>query len=337
MFTLSKFIPNEGVPSFTNEVCFHPDGKTFGASYEQKDEVRIFDAGDLSLIRVFRNPAAALNQPHGLLLTQKHVIVANKGASPCDFRIFRLDDDSSAPSSAYTTPFPHLAEGHSMALSGRRLVVTYCEGRGKKGAIVSYDYDDDNGRIIGPTDIQERWFRRFGDAKGVAFDATGNAIYVTFQSDAVSWRRDLFERAKNAVSFGRRGRTTRNGIAMFSIDQRGRFGRRPLWRKVFSKFCRLENIHVHGGLAVVSNADDGCVQLHDLRTDRAFRRPLQVLRDRLVFPHGAKLSPDGSLLLVSDNGLEVEDHHVHWSTFVSPRSDGLLLFERQPSVAPGRP
>ena len=162
MFTLSKFIPNEGVPSFTNEVCFHPDGKTFGASYEQKDEVRIFDAGDLSLIRVFRNPAAALNQPHGLLLTQKHVIVANKGASPCDFRIFRLDDDSSAPSSAYTTPFPHLAEGHSMALSGRRLVVTYCEGRGKKGAIVSYDYDDDNGRIIGPTDIQERWFRRFG-------------------------------------------------------------------------------------------------------------------------------------------------------------------------------
>ena len=332
MFTRSKLIPNEGVPSFTNEVCFHPDGDIFGASYEQKDEVRIFDARSLSLIRVLRNPAAALNQPHGLLLTKKHIIVANKGAFPCEFRIFRLDDDSDTPSYTYTTPYAHLAEGHSLALNGRRLVVTYCEGRGKKGAIVSYDYDDQTGRIVGPMDIQERWFRQFGDAKGVAFDATGNAIYVTFQSDVVLWRlRGLIERAKNAVSFGRHGRTTRNGIAMFSIDQQGRFGERPLWRAVFHKFCRLENIHVRGGLAVVSNADEGCVQVYDLRRDRAFRRPVQVLRDGLVFPHGAKLSADGSLLLVSDNGLEVVDHEVRWRSFVSPRSDGLVLFERQPS------
>ena len=332
MFTQTKVLPNEGVPSFTNEVCFHPDGDRFGATYEHKDEVRIFDARTLSLIRVLRNPDAALNGPHGLLLTKKHIIVANKGVFPCEFRIFRLDDDSDTPSFTYTTPFAHLAEGHSLALNGRRLVVTYCEGRGKKGAIVSYDYDDENGRIVGPMDIQERWFRQFGDAKGVTFDSTGNAIYVTFQSELVSSRlRGLIERTKNAVSFGLRGRTTRNGIAMFSIDQQGRFGRRPLWRAVFRKFCRLENIHVRGGLAVVSNPDAGCVQLHDLRRDRAFRRPLQVLRENLVFPHGAKLSPDGSLLLVSDNGLEVVDHVVRWRSFVSPRRDGLVLFERVPS------
>jgi hypothetical protein len=329
MFTRSKVIPNEGVPSFINEVCFHPDGKIFAATYEHNNEVKLFDARSQSLIRVIRNPDAALNGPHGLLVTQKHIIVANKGAFPCEFRIFRLGNESSRPSQTYTTPYAHLAEGHSLALNGRRLVVTYCEGRGKKGAIVSYDYDDENGRIVGPVDIQERWFRRFGDAKGVSFNAAGDAIYVTFQSDPVSPRlRGLVERVKNAVSFGLRGRTSRNGIAMFAIDAHGRFGRRPLWRAVFSKFCRLENIHVRGEWAVLSNPDDGCVQLHDLQRDRAFQRPQQVLRDSLVFPHGAKMSPDGSLLLVSDNGLEVVDHEVRWKSFVSPRSDGLVLFER---------
>jgi hypothetical protein len=332
MFTQSKLIPNEGAPSFINEVCFDPDGNVFGATYEHKNEVRIFDARSLSLVRVLRNPDAALNGPHGLLLTRKHIIVANKGTVPCEFRVFRLDDASSAPSHSYTTPYAHLAEGHSLALNGRRLVVTYCEGRGKKGAIVSYDYDDETGRIVGPVDIQEQWFRRFGDAKGVAFDATGDAIYVTFQSDLVSPRlRGLIERLKNAVSFGVRGRATRNGIAMFSIDQQGRLGRRPLWRAVFRKFCRLENIHVRGRWAVVTNPDDGCVELHDLRADRAFERPLQVLRDSLVFPHGVKMSPDGNLLLVSDFGLEVVDHEVRWESFVSPRSDRLVLFERQPA------
>jgi hypothetical protein len=332
MFSQSKVIPNEGAPSFVNEVCFHPDGKMFGATYEHNDEVKIFDARNLSLIRVLRNPGAALNRPHGLLITQKHIIVANKGAYPCQFRIFRIDDDSGTPLRTYTTPYTHLAEGHSLALNGRRLVVTYCEGPGKKGAIVSYDYDDQEGRIVGPVDIQERWFRRFGDVKGVTFDATGNAIYVTFQSDLAFWsRRGLIERAKNAVSFGLRGRTTRNGIAMFSIDQQGRFGRRPLWRTVFQKYCRLENIHVRGGWAVVSNPDDGCVQLHDLQKDRAFQRPLQVLRDRLVFPHAAKMSPDGDLLLVSDNGIQIVNHEVQWRSFVSPRSDGLVVFARQPA------
>ena len=141
MFTLSGLIPNDGtLSSFINEVCFHPDGDIFAASYEQNNEVRIYNAQTLSVIKVLRNPGAMLNGPHGLLLTKRHVIIANKGDSPSQFRIFRLGDDSGIPVHTYTTPYAHLAEGHSIALSGRRLVVTYCEGRGRKGALVSDHY-----------------------------------------------------------------------------------------------------------------------------------------------------------------------------------------------------
>jgi hypothetical protein len=120
-------------------------------------------------------------------------------------------------------------------------------------------------------------------------------------------------------------------VALFSIDQQGRIGRRPLWREVFRKYCRLENIHVRDGWAVITNPDDGCVELHDLRANRPFQRPVQMLRDSLVFPHGAKLSPDGNTVVVSDFGLEVVDHKIRWKSFVSPRSDRLVLFERQAS------
>ena len=301
----------------------------FGATYEHNNEVRIYDTKTLSIIKVLRNPGATLNAPHGLLLTPRHIIIANKGTQPCQFPIFRLDDDSGTPVHTYTTPFAHLAEGHSIALSGRRLVVSYCEGRAKKGALVSYEYDDESGRISGPRDIQERWFRRYGDAKGVSFDKTGAKVYVTFQSETMPWSSKVITGIKNTVSFGLRSKTSRNGIAVFGIDEQGRFTRRPLWKKVFREFCRLENIHVRGDRAVVTNADGGRVQLHDLRSDAAFEAPLQVLSEALVFPHGAKMSPDGNLLVVTDNGIRVVDHKVRWNSFVSPRRDRLLVFKLQ--------
>ena len=329
MFTLSNLIPNDGEPSFITEVCFHPSGKVFAATYEQPNEVRIYDARTLSVLRVLRNPLAALNKPHAVLLAPKHVIVANKGVHPCQLLIFRLDDPSGAPVQTYTTPYAHLAEGHSMALNGRRLLVTYCEGSGKKGALVSYDYDDESGHIIGPTDVQERWFRRYGDVKGVSFDESAERVYVTFASDFMKWQRRAVERLKNTISFGLRGATSRNGIAVFGIDRQGHFTRRPLWKKAFREFCRLENIHVRGDRAVVVDADAGCVRLHDLRGENAFDAPLQILSESLVFPHGAKISPDGNLLVVTDNGIEVVNHEVQWKSFVSPRKDRLVVFKLQ--------
>jgi len=331
MFALSNLIPNDGAPSLINEVCFRPDGTIFGANFQLNDEIRLYDARTLCVVRVLRNPDAMLNKPHGLLLTANHLIVANKGVFPSEFRVFRLDDESGAPVHTYVTPYAHLAEGHSMALHGRRLVVTYCEGRAKKGALVSYDFDDGTGRITAPLDKQEAWFSRYGDAKGVSFDETGAKVYVTFQSDFRRRHRSIRSRVMNAMSFGVFGRPTRNGIAVFGIDPLGRFTRNPLLKKIFRRYCRLENIHVCGNLAVVTNPGSACVQLYDLRCPDAFEAPLQVIRDALLFPHGAKLSPDGNLLVVTDNGIQSVNHRPQWGTFVSPRMDRLVVYKLQPA------
>ena len=183
--------------------------------------------------------------------------------------------------------------------------------------------------LVGPLDIQERWFRRHGDAKGISFDETGSKVYVTFQSEDMPWRRKVFSRIKNTISFGLRSSPGRNGIAVFGIDDQGRFTRGPLWKKVFREFCRLENVHVHGDRAVVSNPDSHCVQLHDLRSDHSLGAPSQVLSETLVFPHGAKISPDGNLLVVTDFGIETVGHKVQWTSFVSPRKDRLVVFKLQ--------
>lgn len=330
-FELSSTIPNSGAPSLINEVSFHPDGRLFAASFENVNEVRILDAQTLDTIRVLRNPDAALNRPHGVLVTRSHVLVANKGDCPGRIQVYRLDDDSGVPVQSFTTPFAHLAEGHphSMALHGRRLALAYCEDWGREGSLVSHDFDDEAGRIGGPLDIHERWFQGRGDTKGVCFDASGDHVFATFQSDFVAWPERFVRRLKNAVTGRRRGGPSRNGLVKFAIDARGRFSRQPVWTKVWRTFCRLENIHVHGDRAVVTDPDAGCVRLYDLRRDPGFSQPVQEIRDPLVFPHGAKFSPDGEWLLVSDNGIPVVNHDPQWRAFVSPRQDRLLLFRPQ--------
>lgn len=334
MFIKFKELPNEGTPSDVNEVCFHPNGDLFGATYLQKDEVRLYDTRSMSLVRVLRNPNAMLNEPHGLLITQKHLIVSNKGVRPSTFQVFRLEDESGVPVHTYTTPYSQLSEGHSIALNGRRLVVSYCEGADKKGAVVSYDYDDDSGRIEAPLDIQETWLRRNGAAKGICFDGTGRKVYVTFQSDLLRSRLGVIRHGLNAISFGRFGRTRRNGIVAFGIDQKGRFTRRPIWARVFTSFCRLESIHIRAAQAVVANASAGCVHIYDLREKDTFAVPAEILSETLVFPHGAKLSPDGTLLVVGDNGVEVVKNRVRWGSYVSPRMDRLVVFKLHTSEIP---
>lgn len=332
MFKISNRIPNDGAPSFINEVCFKPDGTMFGATFEHNNEIRLYNAQTLSVVKVLRNPGAMLDRPHGIWLTARHVIVTNKGTYPSQFRVFRLDEDSCLPVHAYSTPYGHLAAGHSLALSGRRLVVTYCNGRTQKGALVSYDYDDKSGKITGPLDIQERWFRRYGDGKGICFDEKGEKVYVTFNSRNwdMSWpRKTVTHYVKNTISFGHFGATWRNGIAAFGIDSQGRFTRRPLWKKIFGEFCRLENVHVCGDRAVITDPISGRIYLYDLRNEDAFEAPSHVLAEDLVFPHGAKISPDGKRLVVTDDGIEVVNRVIHWDSFVSPRKDRLVVFDLQ--------
>ncbi len=328
-FQFIEAIPNDGSPSLINEVSFHPDGHLLAASFEYSDEVRILDAPTRATIRVLRNPAAVLNHPHGLLMTRSHILVANKADVPGRIQVFRLDDDSGTPTQSFTTPFGHLAEGHSIALHGRRLAVTYCEGARREGALVIYDFDDETGRIGDVLHIQERWFATRGDAKGVSFDVTGEHVFATFQSDFIPTRVRVMRRLKNVVSGGVRGGPSRNGLAKFAIDHRGRISRRPVWSRSYRSFCRLENIDVCDGLAVVTNPDGACVRIYDLQRDPDFAEPVQEIREGLAFPHGAKFSPDGTMLVVSDNGIACVDHVAQWRQFVSPRRDRLLLFRRR--------
>ena len=327
-------IPNSGDHCYIAEVSFRPDGKVFAATFGQKNEVHLYDARSLQVIRVLRNPNAMLDGPHGIWLTSRHMIVTNKGTVPSRFSVFRLDDESGVPVQTYTAPYAHLHEGHSIALHGRRLVVTYCEGPSKKGALVCYDYDDESGRINGPTDIQEQWFRRYGDTKGVCFDEKGENVYVTFESEPLHLskpRQSLSRLVKNTISFGSAGGTWRNGIAVFGVDERGHFTTKPRWKKLFGKSSRLENIHIRGGLAVVTNPIGRCVYVYDLGSSRPFESPAHVLSEDLVFPHGAKMSPDGAKLVVTDDGIEVIDGVIHWGSFVSPRKDRLVVFDLVPA------
>jgi sugar lactone lactonase YvrE len=220
-----------------------------------------------------------------------------------------------------------------MALRDRRLVVTYCEGQGKEGAIVSYDFDDETGQISGPLDIQEQWFSAYGDVKGVCFDAKGERVFVTFQSDIMPWRLKLTRRLKNAVSFGSRGGPSRNGMAVFGIDQRGGLTPRPLWKKVERRFCRLENIHIVGDCGIITNPDSACVEVYDVRRDPGFRKPVQIITDSLCFPHGAKLSPDASTLVVTDNGIRMVNHVPQWGDFLPTRKDRVLVYKLQEPAA----
>ena len=60
-----------------------------------------------------------------------------------------------------------------------RLVVTYCENLAPSGAIVSYGFNEETGKITGPLDKTESWFSEYGDSKGICFNADGTKILVT--------------------------------------------------------------------------------------------------------------------------------------------------------------
>ena len=50
-----------------------------------------------------------------------------------------------------------------------RLVITYCENVAPSGAIVSYGFNEETGKITGPLDKTESWFSEYGDSKGNMF------------------------------------------------------------------------------------------------------------------------------------------------------------------------
>jgi WD40 repeat protein len=126
-FTLTRELRNHGAPSLLPEVAFSPDGATFAASVQEHNEVRLYDTASGECLRTWSNPEAGFGEPHGLVLTERHLVVSNRHyfSAPSDLRVYRLAAGDDRPVDCLTTPFPGLVEAHSLALSRGRLLVTY--------------------------------------------------------------------------------------------------------------------------------------------------------------------------------------------------------------------
>lgn len=356
MYSLTNIIPNESSASLIPEVSFHPNRSIFAISYQNNNEVRVFDANSRSIVRIYRNPDADLDGPHGVLVSGNHIIVSNNHGfqKPSRFNVYRIDDPLARPVTTFETPFPHLREAHSLALRDRRLVATYCENLSKAGAVASYRFDDETGEIYGPAHLCESIFQRYGDTKGVSFNADGSKILVSFNTRKpqnminkmrlkfIGAGKLLHKGGINAVLNRVHEKVTlppvqkqplrpilKNGIALFAIDEQGALSAKPLRVMIRKEFCRLENVNLVGDTCVIADTINNRVHLHDFQADPELENPFLTLSGDFVLPHGVKLSSDKRLLVVTTFGLKVIDGFIQWKSWASPRQDKVLVFELQ--------
>jgi len=136
------------------------------------------------LLQVLENPASQLHRPHGVLFTDKYLLISNAFdfSKPGTINVYRSDSTIKKPIQIFESPFSHLREPHSLALRDGRLVATYAENVAPSGAIVSYAFNEETGKITGQLDKTESWFSKYGDPKGICFNADGTKIFVTFRS-----------------------------------------------------------------------------------------------------------------------------------------------------------
>lgn len=185
MYHIVEIIGNDGPPSHIAEISFHPSGSYFAATYENIDEVRIFDSRTRKLLQVLENPESQIYTPHGVLFTEKYLLISNAHdfSKPGTINVYRNDSKIKKPIQIFQSSFSHLREPHSLALRDGRLVVTYAENVAPSGAIVSYAFNEETGKISCPLDKTESWFSEYGEPKGICFNAEGTKIFVTFRSN----------------------------------------------------------------------------------------------------------------------------------------------------------
>lgn len=355
MYRLAATIPNDMALNLIPEIAFHPDGSLFAVSHQQANEVVVYDAQNRNVVRVFRNPDAGLDNPHAVLISHHFLVVSNTHgvARPSSICVYRLDDACDRPIGTIVTPFPHLREAHSFVLRNGVLAVTYCESVEGPGAVVTYRFDAESGRIGEATTIRESCFLAYGEPKGLAFSRNGSELFVTYVTQKRQTGTARFARRVNAVRRVLRGRSlpetlrfirlkakrwlaqTRkpesaptNGIAVFSVDCNGDLSESPTRILVRNHFCRLENIDIVGDTAVLSDTINGKVYLHDLLVDPQLNAPTEEISEGVTLPHGAKLSPDGSMLVVTNYGLKVENEIIHWMTPAENSTNAVLVYDR---------
>jgi len=301
MYKLATTISSEIALNLIPEVTFHPDGSKFAVSHQQANEVVVYDSRSRGVVRTFRNPDAGIDNPHGVL------------------------------------------------------AVTYCQNVEGPGAVVTYRFNEETGAISGAIDIREACFSDYGQPKGVAFSRHGAEMFITYATQKrmtgltnyarrvkaarILWRRrnlaEFFRfmrsRAANRLARMLSPPALKNGIAVFAMDNNGELSDVPIRMLERANFCRLENIDIVGDTVILCDTINGRVYLHDLIQDPQLQTPIHEIAESVVLPHGAKLSPDGSMLVVTNYGLKVENQVIHWMTPAQGYTNSVLVYDLLPS------
>jgi DNA-binding beta-propeller fold protein YncE len=379
MYHIAEILGNDRAPSHIAEISFHPSGSYFAVTYEHLNEVRIFDSQTRKLLQLLGNPESQLSNPHGVLFTEKYLLVSNANdlSKPGTINVYRNDGTITKPIQIFQSPFSHLREPHSLALRGGRLVATYAENVAPSGAVVCYGFNEETGTITGPLDKTESWFSEYGDPKGICFNADGTKILVTFksykqysvvgkifrsfaldghlpvQTRLMNLSNKAIRKVKNKILQSSRAfndarrislsersveiekpnpqyvTPTKNGLATFSISTEGKIARRPEQVIERKDFCRLENIDIFGGTCAVTDTVNHLLLLFDLTQDQNFTNPFHIVNLGNATPHGAKFSPDGSLLVISSLGRKIVNQEIIFrNIWESPREDKIFVLER---------
>ena len=314
---------SHGQPLRVPEISFSPAGDRMAVSYgharlrdgeeANSGKVIIYDSASLEPVDVIVNKDVQHDFPHGVLLLDDYLIVAYKiKRAPSYFHVYGKCESGYRLISAYRPPYSHLHEIHSLAIIRDILAVTFCENRAETGAVGTFRFNFETGEITGPISLEETFFAGLGDPKGVSFDAGGDRLFVTFESDKDSG--------------------LQNGIAILPVSEAGEIHPKGGELRLRDDFCRLENISVVDNLCAVADTINNRVSLYDLSADPGLVRPLQEIRLPDSHPHGVKLSPDKTRLVVSGLGHFVEDQEIRWDTWLDPRGDNLYIYDRADGI-----
>lgn len=349
-FVTDIFTDNDS--SLVPDVAFSPDGQRFAVTYQNNNEVRLYDTTSRDIIRVYVD--GALEAPHGVVMTDRFLVVSNKmdpDDRPASLVVFDYRQEDPTAVCIKHTPVDYLREGHSMDIHKNRLLVTYC-GKGKS-AVGCFEFDQDSGEIGELLSLCEDWFSHQGKPKGVSFNEAGDAFYVTVSSvraipsslpqklDRMRWLLSKKQGVKRVSRIAwskfsdllQRGHmrsgeddTQANGIALFALSASGAISESPLDLQLHEEYCRMENIHTVGRCCVIADPMKGEVAVSDLASGKLPDPPRQIITENLSFPHSARLSPCGSYLAIADYGLRVENQKPQWHQFTGERSDKVSLF-----------
>jgi len=364
MYRFVSEIHNDQDSSNIPDVAFHPNGCTFAVSYKENNQIRVYDSSTQSILRTYQNPEAKLDWPHGVVVTNRHIIVSNKINSkrkpePSSiFNIYRIGDSSGEPLTVFKTPkqYSGLGEAHSLDVHNGRLLATY-SGRKNMWAIVSYSFDDETGIISGPTSILDSWFASNGIPKGLCFNNEGTKLIVTIISVNSTknanyinrfFRRKVIYRPikiiihvikvirskfkKQNINQGQNNavsNTDDDGIAIFDVDENGLLSEDPVQTVIGSQFSRPENVNVVRDLCAIPSTINNTIDLYNFNGDYFPDTPIQTIKDHLSFPHDVCFSPDKKILVVTNNGIGIVNGEIQWGKFLQPRSDKLTIFELQ--------